>query len=239
MSRIIGDWSPDADKADGHGPHPAALELSTVDEAPDGRRRRRIWVAAGLGVLIVALFAGAAVGYSMIQPTVYGAQAEFVLTARPELSDAAVDRAMVTQTMVVQSDLVLGPVAQQAGVPLAKLREQVSVDIVGRSNVLRITVGDRDRARAVTLVQLIAWGYLRAPVAAPTVPAPSPATAGDTGPPIVPTVLTPPTALEEPLQPQPRRALAAGAILGLLVAAGVVTLILRPRAAARPAPHRE
>jgi uncharacterized protein involved in exopolysaccharide biosynthesis len=242
MTRTIGDWSADADKVDGHGPHPAP-----VDPVPVPRRRRRIWAAAVLGALIVALFGGAAVGYSMLQPTVYGAQADFILTARPELSDAAVDRAMVTQTMVVKSDPVLGPVAQQAGVALPRLRDQVSVDIVGRSNILRITVGDRDQARAVMLVQLITAAYLRAPgdVPTPAIPQPAPAgsaappAAGDLGPPIVPTVLTSATPLEQPLQPHPLRALAAGAILGLLVAAGAVALMLRPRAAVRQAPHWE
>jgi uncharacterized protein involved in exopolysaccharide biosynthesis len=250
MSRTIGDWSADADKVDGRGQPPAAAALSTVDGSarPDPRRYRRVWAAAVLGALTVALFCGAAVGYSLLQPTVYGAQADILLTAQPQLSDAAVDRAMVTQTMVVTSDPVLEPVASQAGMPLPRLRDEVSVEIVGRSNVLRITVGDGDRARAVRLVELITAAYLRAPgsAPAPAVPlpapggsaAPNPAT-GDVGPLIVPSVLVPAAPLDEPLQPRPLRALAAGAILGLLVAAGVVALVLRPRAALRPAPHRE
>ena len=229
----------DVDKLDGHGPQ-------RVPATP--RRYRRIWVAAVLGVLTFALFCVTAVWYSLLQPTVYGAQADILLTARPELSDAAVDRAMITQTMVVTSDPVLGPVASQAGVPLSRLRDEVSVDIVGRSSILRITVGDRDQTRAVQLVQLITAAYLRAPGAAPTpaVPLPTPAgstapppSAADVGAPIVPTVLVPATPLDQPLQPRPLRALAAGAILGLLVAAGVVTLVLRPRIVRRPAPHWE
>jgi uncharacterized protein involved in exopolysaccharide biosynthesis len=256
MTRATEDLPAGAGKADGRDPLtvPADPAVSTVDGAvdpPGTRWRHRIRLAAAVAFLIVAGFAGAAVGYGRLQPTIYGAQADFVLTAQPALSDAAVDRAMVTQTMIVSSDPVLAPVATQTGVALPQLRGQVSAQIVGRSNILRLTVGDRDRARAVLLAQLITVQYLRAPASAsaPAAPTPATSTAGgptaagpaatDQGPPIVATVLSAAAPLEQPLQPQPLRTLAAGIILGLLVAAGVVTLLLRQRPRARPAPHWE
>jgi hypothetical protein len=60
---------------------------------------------------------------------------------------------------------------------------------------------------------------------------------GDRGPAITPSVLTIATPLEDPLQPQPLRALAAGLILGLLAGAVVVTLMVQPRFFSRPSPY--
>jgi hypothetical protein len=213
-------------------PHPGE------DGQHSGRRPRRMgWKAFALTFLMVVGFAGASVGYSLLQPTVHGAQAEFILTPRPELSDTSVDRAMVTQTMIIESDSVLGPVATKAGIRLNGLRVGVSAAIVGRSNVLRLTVGDRDQAEAVRLVELISAEYLRASGASASATTASPT--GDRTRPITPSVLTAPSPLDRPLQPQPLRALAAGILLGLLAAAAAVTVMVRPRSPTRPSPHRE
>jgi uncharacterized protein involved in exopolysaccharide biosynthesis len=221
-----------------HGPAPSAALPKNGQQA--GRRRRRsVGKAIMLGFLILVGFAGTAVGYSLLQPTIHGARAELILTPRPELSDTSLDREMVTQTMVMQSDLVLAPVAAQAGIPLNRLRSRVSAEIIGRSNILRLTVGDRDRARAVHLTQLISTEYLRistAPAGAATVP---PAAAVDRTRPVTPSVLTAAAPLAGPLQPQPLRALAAGTLLGLLAAAAAVSLMMRSRFAAQPSPRWE
>jgi capsular polysaccharide biosynthesis protein len=248
MSMAAEDRSTEPDKVNGQDTMPVTGVPPQRQEAPDGadaappaqirhRGRRRIWLATVLACLVVAVFAGAAIGYSLLQPKVYGAQAEFILTARPELSDAAVDRAMVTQAMVVKSDPVLGPVAAQVGMSLDDLRGEVSADIVGRSDILRLTVGDRDQARAVRLVQLITDEYLRTPARAPA-PAGG-ATDPDRAPLIVPTTLSAASPLAAPLQPRPIRALAAGIILGLLAATVVVVVMLRPRILTLPAPRWE
>jgi capsular polysaccharide biosynthesis protein len=254
MSMAAEDRSTELDKVNGQSTMPVASVPTQRQEIPDehsaeespvgadtGRatrpRRRRIWMATALAFLIVAVFAGAATGYSLLQPKIYGAQAEFILTARPELSDAAVDRAMVTQAMVVRSDPVLGPVATQVGMSLPDLRGEVSADIVGRSDILRVTVGDRDQARAVRLVQLITAEYLRTPTRAPTPGTGT--TTDDRAPLIVPTMLSAASPLESPLQPRPVRALAAGIILGLLVATAVVVVVLRPSVLTLPSPRWE
>lgn len=198
-----------------------------------GRHRLRVVHVMALAAAIVAVFAGAAIGYSESQPTVYGAQADIILTPSPELSDAAADRAMVTQTMIVTSDPVLRPVAERTGVPLDRLRDAIGVEIVGRSNVLRVTAGDRSRTRAVTLAQQVTEQYLR--VAADT---PGPPGESRT-PAITPALLSPAAPLAHPLRPQPLRALAAGILLGLLVAAAAVVVLVRPRSLTRPLPHWE
>jgi capsular polysaccharide biosynthesis protein len=200
------------------------------DERPRGGRRR-IGKIVALAAAVIAVFAGGAVGYSLLQPTVYGAQAEFILTPRPELSDAAVDRVMLTQTMVMTSDPVLRPVATQARISLPRLRKAVTAEIVGRSNVLRLTVGDRSRARAVTLVQLITRQYI--------VTATVPPIAEDRTPTITSTLLSSASPVSSPLQPRPLRALAAGVLLGVLVAAAAVVALLRPRFLTRPSRHLE
>lgn len=211
-------------------------ESGAVDVSEPGpAARRRIWIGLVLAVVSLVVVAGAAVGYSLLQPTIYGARADFVLTARPELSDAAVDRAMVTQTMVITGDPVLGPVATREGMALSRLRGEVSAEIVGRSDILRLTVGDQDQARALRLVRLIAAQYLGTPIGSPTPVAGS--TTGDTAPPMVATLLSGASALDTPLQPRPLRALAAGLILGLLLAAALVASVLRPRVLRLRTPH--
>jgi hypothetical protein len=180
-----------------------------------------------LAFLIVVGFAGASVGYSLRQPTVHGAQAELILTPRPDLSDTAADRMMVTQTTIIQSDSVLGPAATKAATSLGRLRGSVSAEIVGRSNVLRLTVGDRDQARTVRLIQLITTEYLRVANASANVDV-APSTS-DHPAPLALSVLTAPSQLDRPLQPQPLRALAAGTLVGLLAAAVAVTIMVRRR----------
>jgi capsular polysaccharide biosynthesis protein len=149
---------------------------------------------------------------------VYGAEADVLLTPRPELSDNAVDRALLTQTLVVVSPSVLQPVASRTGIPLDRLQRDVSAGMVNRSNILRITVADRERDRAVTVAQLVVVEYVR--VAAGFGNA-------DTAP-LRLTVLTPARQQDHLVQPQPWRALAGGTLVGLLVAALVVFLLRRP-----------
>jgi capsular polysaccharide biosynthesis protein len=191
-----------------------------------------------LALVVVAVFAGSAVGISVLQPRVYGAEADILLTPRPELSDTAVDRAMVTQVMVVQSPTVLAPVAARTDVPLARLRDMVTVEMVGRSNIMRITAADRGRARAVTVAGAIASEYLASvggPGTAPTGPDTAPTGPGTA--PIRATLLTAARQLDTPLRPRPLRDLAMGALLGLLVAGAVVVALSRPWRLVRPLPY--
>jgi uncharacterized protein involved in exopolysaccharide biosynthesis len=211
--------------------HPTAEqpESPPQPEPPrPARRRESATVLAVVAVAIVVVFAGSAAVYSLLQPTVYGAQAEFLLTIRPDISDAAADRAMVTQVMIVESPAVLQPVADSRDTPLARLERDVSAEMIGRSNILRITVADRDRARSLDTAELIAAAYSREAVRAGT----------EIDPPLVrSTVLTPARSLDQPLQPRPWRALAAGTLLGLLAAGVVVAALWRPWRMFRPAPY--
>ena len=55
---------------------------------------------------------------SALLPRAYGGQVEFLLTPRVELSDTAVERALLTEEVILTSPSVLGPVAAQAGLSL-------------------------------------------------------------------------------------------------------------------------
>jgi hypothetical protein len=164
----------------------------------------------------------------------YGASAEFIVTPRPELSDAAVERALLTQVMVMTSDPVLRPVAGRAGMPLPRLRAAISAEIVGRTNVLHLQVADPDQARATRLVVLITDEYLRR--VAP--PAPAADADGEQEPPATRSaVLSAAGPLDAPVQPRPLQALAGGLLIGLLVAALTLAVLIGPRRSARPMPR--
>ncbi len=188
---------------------------------------------AALALIVFLIVTAASVGYGLLQPKVYGATAEFVLAPRTDMTDAAVDRAMETQLLVTESRPVLDPVAQRVGMPVVELQEAISAEMIGRSNILRLTVRDRDQARAVQLVQLITEQYLRtAPVTGPTA-----AAGADQSPPTRVTLLSGPSPMARPMQPRPKQALAVGMLLGVIAGLAVVTLVVRPRFLFRPSAY--
>jgi uncharacterized protein involved in exopolysaccharide biosynthesis len=180
-----------------------------------------------LGLIAMAcalVFLGCALipaAVSALLPRTYGGQVEFLLKPRPELSDAAVERAMLTEEVILTSPSVLGPVAAQAGLSLESLKSKVTTGLVGRSNVLRLTVADRERERAVSLVSGIQRQYtsMHPYTATPT---------SADGPAITYTVLTPPRLLDKPLGPRPLQMLAAGALVGIAATAVLAVILLRP-----------
>src|SRR5205814_242684 len=90
----------------------------------------------------------------------------FVLTTRADLSDTAVDRAMQTQLLIVTSPRILQPVADETGVSVQSLTDEVSAAMEGRTSVMQITVADRDQRRAVTIARAVADAYVIDPDAA-------------------------------------------------------------------------
>lgn len=197
-------------------PAPAEVEAAQT--------RRRHWLAL-LAVLVVVVFAAAAGGWSLTRPTVAGARVDFILEPGPDLSDAAVEREIATQLLIAHSPSVLEPVATSVDRPLAAVTDAVSVGMVGGSNVLRITVADLDKTTAVSLATTVAREYQRAIGRIPAV--------GDQPRPMQVIVLTPAELMSEPLAPRPLRALAAGGLVGLFVAAGLLLLLARPTSTRR------
>ena len=151
----------------------------------------------------------------------YGGEVEFLLTPRLELSDSAVERALLTEEVILTSPSVLGPVATRAGLSLESLQSKVTTTLVGRSNVLQLTVADRDRERALSLVSGIRQQYAvtHGNAARPF---------STEGAALTYTVLTPPRLLEEPLAPGPLQLIAAGALVGIGMTAVLAVILLRP-----------
>jgi uncharacterized protein involved in exopolysaccharide biosynthesis len=114
-----------------------------------------------MAAVVVAVSAIAAGAFALLTPRVYGAQAEVIFQPSGDLSVFRAERDMATQQVVVQGQAVLGPVADATQIPAKKLQDMVSAEIVGQTNVLRITVGNPDRGTAVALAELITTEYLK------------------------------------------------------------------------------
>jgi capsular polysaccharide biosynthesis protein len=185
------------------------------------RPRFSLRLIALISFLVFAACALIPTAISALLPKVYGGEVEFVLKPRAELSDNAVERAMLTEEVILTSPSVLAPVAAQAGLSLEELESRVTTTLVGRSNVMRLTVADRNREQALSLVSGIQGQYALIHV--------NDASSSSTGgPALTYTVLTPPRLLDEPLAPRPLQVLAAGALVGIGMAAVAALLLLRP-----------
>jgi hypothetical protein len=136
-------------------------------DAPPAARLLGLWLRRSMGIGTITAIAAAAVVTSMLvalpimlgRPRVYGAQADVLITPRAGQSDAATDRALATQEIILRSETVLDPVADATGIPVGRLEKALSVEVVNQSNVVRITMADRDAATAQRLTQLIVEGY--------------------------------------------------------------------------------
>ena len=92
----------------------ARLEDSAIGDPWRARSPRppRAVTIVLVALALVLLSVGSAYVYGVrLQPPLYGAQATFLLTPQPELSDTAVDHQTETQLLVVTSSQVLAPVA--------------------------------------------------------------------------------------------------------------------------------
>lgn len=136
-------------------------------DTPPAARLLGLWLRRSMGIGTVAAIAAAAMvtctlvalPIMLSRPRVYGAQADVLIPPRAGQSDAATDRALATQEIILRSETVLDPVADATGVPVSRLEKALSVEVVNQSNVVRITTADRDPATAQRLTQLIVEGY--------------------------------------------------------------------------------
>ena len=65
----------------------------------------------------------------------------------------------MTQEVILRSRAVLDPVAGATGIPARRLEQALSTEVVNQSNVVRVTVADRDEPTAQRLAQLITEEY--------------------------------------------------------------------------------
>lgn len=210
----------------------AVGESSTTDErafVPDavGRHWPRAWnpmmarLSAALGsgsrqfallLLVPVLLAGLGSGaVSALSPTVYGARSEIVFSLRDMGWDLA-ERFLATQLVIAESGTTLAPVAGQFSMRLSELRDDLHVDVVRSSGVMRIEYRHTDAATAEAVVKTITDRYLVALREFEQVEGGSHR------------LLTPAQLLEDPIGPKPLRAFAIGALAGLAIAAAALVL---------------
>jgi uncharacterized protein involved in exopolysaccharide biosynthesis len=113
--------------------------------------------------LCVLTVVGAAIAsylYSDRRQEIFGGRAEILYEGREIRSATEAERQIATQRALLESASTLGPIAGRFGPALDDLDEHVSVESVGDSNVLRLTVGDADPALAVAVTQAVAESYI-------------------------------------------------------------------------------
>ena len=187
-------------------------------DRPPGRRTRP-WATlllAATALVVAAITAAFAV--AGLQDKVYGARVDLLYVAGPEVGLDVRERVLSTQAQLLGSRAVLEPVAERERMPLGELQAAVSVE-VALSDVLHLTVGDPDPARAQRLAQVVARSYVDVTSSLPRQPRVE--------------ILSPAYALDEPLAPQPGRTAALGLLVGLNLAIAAVLLLRRRR---RPSP---
>lgn len=115
---------------------------------------------AQLCVLIVAGAAVAAYLYADGRREIFGGRAEILYEGQQVSLATEAEREVATQRALLESASTLGPVAERFGLVPDDLDEDVSVESVGNSNVLRVTVSNADPAVAVDVAQAVAETYI-------------------------------------------------------------------------------
>ena len=170
-----------------------------------------------LGLLLIALLAvpaGIAGAVSTTQPTRYAAEVELLHEPEDATTAESVDREMATHSVLMQRRPLVEESAAVAGRSAEALADDLSVEIVDGSSVLRVRVVDVDPDRARTALGDLVDRYLAS--------ADRLAAGSDIG---RLRVLAPPTVLDEPVGPQPLRAAAAGLLVGLLLVVALLGLL--------------
>ena len=276
-------------------PEPASPRDRTSDVAPlvTARKRRGRGRRALLAAVIVLLIVGPAAVAGWIsarsEPT-YAARAE-VLFEDPAITDAqTMERAMTTQQLLLQSRQLVDAAATAVRRDRQELSEDLTVEVVEQSDLLRVTVEDTDDERALAATTALVQAYVDAAAALATANSTAAQERGILQPQVdglatrlneiqarlaqlvriaIPSaaqaqeartlegeaqiirqrlvdlqaqlldvdlravqeatpparVATPPYVLDDPVGPQPLRAAAAGLLLGVLLATGLVLLV--------------
>lgn len=180
-------------------PHIAGEDASKRVKLSSQLRWILFWISLALGAAILASIAGF-VAASLQSPS-YGARAEIALYAS-DLAEVP-EQYLTTQTLLVRSRAVLGPVAETFGVSTDELEESLSVDFPERGALMRIEYVDRDQTTAVQRLTAIVSGYL------------AQLEQLESRQRIRHEVLVPPFLLADPVRPRPLQAAAVGGAAGI------------------------
>jgi len=116
-----------------------------------------------LVLLCLLIIVGAAVAaylYADRREETFGGRAEILFEGQEVGLATEAARQIATQEALLESASTLGPVAERFGLAPDDLDEDVSVESVGDSNVLRVTAGNADPAVAVEVSQAVAETYI-------------------------------------------------------------------------------
>jgi len=167
---------------------------------------------AAVCVTLVLAAVGAAVVVAAQGEELYGARADLLYVAGPDVPLDVRERVLANHAELVGTRAVLAPVAAEAGVALGELQDAVSVE-AGLNDLLRVTVTSSEPERARALAQAIVDRYVAFAAGVP-----SQANVR---------VLSPAYLLDEPVAPQRARAIAVGLLVGLQLALVAALLLLR------------
>jgi capsular polysaccharide biosynthesis protein len=204
------DPAPPVDRPAAAAPPPDAAPEQEQPAAPPPPRRIALWEVVALLVLPVAVAALGAFATASLSDPVYAARSEIVFDLR-RLDWSGAERYLETQKVVVSGRTLLAPIAETFDLPVLELERDLRVEKVGDSGVLRLQYRHPDPTLAQAVTKAITDRYLLVLREFERPDATSHR------------LLTPTFVLEQPVAPQPLRAAAIGAVLGLaLAAAGVV-----------------
>jgi uncharacterized protein involved in exopolysaccharide biosynthesis len=151
------------------------------------------------------------VAAALLVVPLHGARSEILIDTRGG-DWSSTDRFLATQALVATSRTIVQPVAATADVPLEELNARLSVEVVGRSSVLRLQYNDGDKARALAVLGDVTSRYLAALRELER-------TTGTSH-----VILTPPYVMERPVAPRPLRSAALGAVAGFALTASSVVV---------------
>jgi len=170
-----------------------------------------------LGALVALLFlapAAGALAWSIRQPPTYAADVELLHSPSDASTVDLVERQLATHEVLILRRQLIEEAADDVGRDAAALLDDVSAEVVEGSSVLRLRVVDTDPQRAEEAADAIASEYSRS-----TSPLDASSGIGTV------TVLAPPDLLDDPVGPQPFRAAAGGALVGLVLAVALLALL--------------
>jgi uncharacterized protein involved in exopolysaccharide biosynthesis len=211
---------PDSLPAQVQVPQAPARPLPPLPPLVTPRRSALHRPGALLALALVVLLAAPAAVAALLnaqQPSEYAAVVEVIHQPEENSTVEGVDREMATHSVLLQRRTLLQEVAPSAGRSTDDLADDLSVEIVDGSSVLRVQLVDTDPDRAQSTLEDLVDRYLAS--------ADRLAETSDIG---RLRVLAPPGVLDEPVGPQPARAAAAGLLLGIFLA-GVLLALLRLR----------
>ena len=180
-------------------------------------RRGSVWAAVALWALVALLFlapAAGALAWSVRQPATYAAEVELLHSPSDASTVDLVDRQLATHEVLLLDRALLDDAADDVGRDPEVLRDNVTAEIVEGSSVLRLVVVDTDPQRAVD-----AAGFISSEYASSTGALDASSAIGTVE------VLAEPDLLDDPVGPQPIRAVAAGALVGLVLGVALLALL--------------